>query len=179
MSRIKDYYLNENNFKTIKYNECEGITNNIITVGQLNNKLNNDYAILKIININSKPLYKTPLKQKWELEKQKIQYAILIKVITTDKTYYLKIHDVISYNRLYPFHHHLFKRLSENKNLHYNFDDKYTLLKHSNYLNNRLLNVEFIITGVGFNINETNNSLYDVILLDDDLNTYINGKRSV
>lgn len=159
------------------YNNPEELESNIITVGELNNLLGNNIALLKIIDVEIIYNY-PPDNDNKSLKGLKCVVYIYIKVLTTKETYYLKIKEELSYNNPTPATLELFETLiKKNKGayigrvtpkpnqyqyLFMGFKSDNTPITRFNHL----IGLEFLVTGLGITLDPRVNDLSNLILLD-------------
>ncbi len=191
MARIKDYLMDireterKNKFKVMNYlNKIDGLFNpeelesKIITVGQLNNILGNDIALLKVIDIETSYNYSySDLNEIKGTEDQifktlEADTDIYIKVLTTKETYFLKVREELDYNNPVPVTLELLESIirKNHKNRINRAEYSYLLQGFRDGIPRTrftLLNgVEFLVTGLGIELDPRANILDNLIILD-------------
>ena len=199
MARIKDYLMEleameykKELFSIMEYfNNIDGLFNkeelesNIITAGELNNILGNDIALLKIIDVVTSYNYsidmlKEEITSFKDLERIQLEANtdIYIKVLTTNKTYFLKIREELDYINKAPVQLELLEKLiarDKRKGFKHtirnpkNINNEYLIGFRDGTLYNRfkeLVNIEFLVTGLGIELDPRANSLDNLIILD-------------
>lgn len=165
----------------------EELESKIITVGELNNLLGNDIALLKIIDVELK--YNHSIKELKEIKGTKdplfktleADVDIYIKVLTTKKTYYLKVREELDSFNPTPVTLDLLEKLIAG-DIKKGFKHKKITnpkhIKHSYFFSgvsddgtifNRfkeLIDIEFLVTGLGLEIDPRFNILDGLIILD-------------
>ena len=188
MGRIKDYLidLEEMNFSIMNILRTEGLIYNpkeleskIITVGEFNNLLGNNIALLKVIDVVTSYNYPNE-----ELETIKsindslfktleLNVDIYIKVLTTTETYFLKVREELDYYNPTPISLINLEKIiinnNGNKSSRYRSNDYLFIgVKDGNPYNRfkHLKGIEFLVTGLGLNIDSRFNTLEGLIILD-------------
>ena len=173
------------------FNNIDGLFNkeelesNIITAGELNNILGNDIALLKIIDVVTSYNYsidmlKEEITSFKDLERIQLEANtdIYIKVLTTNKTYFLKIREELDYINKAPVQLDLLEKLIARDKLK---GFRHTI-KNPKHINNEyligfrdgtpynrfkeLVNIEFLVTGLGIELDPRANLLDNLIILD-------------
>lgn len=199
MVRMKDYLmdleeseLDKELYSIMEYfNNIDGLFNKeeleskVITAGELNNILGNDIALLKIIDVET--TYNYPLDMlnaeitsSKDLERIQLEANtdIYIKVLTTKKTYFLKIREEIDYINKAPVELDLLEKLiarDKRKGFRHtiknprNINTEYLIGFRDGTPYNRfreLVNIEFLVTGLGIELDPRANLLENLIILD-------------
>lgn len=199
MARMKDYLmdleeseLDKELYSIMKYfNNIDGLFNKeeleskVITAGELNNILGNDIALLKIIDVET--TYNYPLDMlnaeitsSKDLERIQLEANtdIYIKVLTTKKTYFLKIREELDYINKAPVELDLLEKLiarDKRKGFRHtiknprNINTEYLIGFRDGTPYNRfreLVNIEFLVTGLGIELDPRANLLENLIILD-------------
>lgn len=203
MARMKDYLINLEERKILKVKRKMELLKNIeglfnpedleartVTVGQLNNILGNDIALLKIIDVETKYNYPNSDLKGIKTDKVKFQTLeadtdIYIKVLTTKETYFLKVREELDYYNPAPVTLELLETLIErdrkkgfkHKLINPNRPEYEYLLIGSNgkTVNTRfreLIGIEFLVTGLGIEIDPRANILDNLIILNGTLKDY-------
>ena len=199
MARMKDYLmdleeseLDKELYSIMEYfNNIDGLFNKeeleskVITAGELNNILGNDIALLKIIDVETTYNYpldmlKAEITSSKDLERIQLEANtdIYIKVLTTKKTYFLKIREELDYYNKAPVELELLEKLitrDKKKGFRHTLKNP----KHISYEYligfrdgtpyNRfkeLVNIEFLVTGLGIELDPRANLLSNLIILD-------------
>ena len=166
------------------------IKTNIISVGELNNKLGNNLALLKIIDV--KTSYNSSIFNNGDgtIKELETKTKLLVKVLTAKETVFLEITEDLNYNNYNPLDVNLYeiliKRNAKAKNKSYvSYNPKNPRImaylaennwkKDNKLINrfNRLYGVEFLVNGLGVPLDEDYNKLSGLILLDGVLTDYL------
>lgn len=199
MARMKDYLmdleeseLDKELYSIMKYfNNIDGLFNKeeleskVITVGELNNILGNDIALLKIIDVVTSYNYsidmlKEEITSFKDLERIQLEANtdIYIKVLTTKKTYFLKIREELDYINKAPVELDLLEKLIARDNRKgfkhiiknpRNINNEYLIGFREGTPYNRfreLVNIEFLVMGLGIELDPRANLLENLIILD-------------
>lgn len=198
MARIKNYLmeLEETDIRKdliniMKFKNIDSLFNRdelerkIITVGELNNILGNNIALLKIIDVVTSYNYpldvlKDEIKELKDLNRLQLEANtdIYIKVLTTKETYFLKLREELDYNNTTPVELDLLEKLIERyrkKGFRHTKKNprsvKYGYLlgfgdspQHNRF--KELVNIEFLVTGLGLELDPRANRLDSLIILD-------------
>ena len=197
MSKIKNYMMElenrEEKFNIMGYfNNIDSLFNRdeleskIITVGELNNILGNNIALLKIIDVVTSYNYpldvlKDEIKSIKDMDRLQLEANtdIYIKVLTTKETYFLKVREELDYYNPAPVTLELLEKLiSRDKqkgfkhkiispgNVGYSYF--YYGVKDGTHYNRfeELVNIEFLVTGLGIELDPRANLLDNLIILD-------------
>lgn len=194
MARLKEYLmeLEEIELNIMMYfNKIEGLfspkdlKSKIITVGELNNILGNNIALLKIIDVRTSYNYSEAKLKEMKPTKDTIfrglesDNDIYIKVLTTKNTYYLKVREELDYYNPVPTTIELLEKLITNdkrKGFKHTLKNpnqiRYEYLRQGDRAGNiynrfrELIGIEFLVTGLGIELDPRANILDNLIILD-------------
>ena len=194
MARLKEYLmeLEEMELNIMMYlNKIDELFNpkeldsKIITVGELNNILGNNIALLKIIDVRTSYNYSEARLKEMKPTKDSIfrglesDNDIYIKVLTTKNTYYLKVREELDYYNPVPTTIELLEKLITNdkrKGFKHTLKNpnqiEYEYLRQGVRTGNiynrfrELIGIEFLVTGLGIELDPRANILDNLIILD-------------